>query len=125
MSKKSAAHSPHCVNPPKEGRDAFGCHMAAPEEIILTQRVSHPYAQVQAVKTAQGLGHSRRWTFNEMQELKGRKIGTSVDEEHKLTEIFVMLPLDIIAVGEVTEGEHFPFLLQERYKPFSSVAQCA
>ena len=39
-----------------------------------------------------------------MQQLKGKKVDASVDEEHKLTEIFVMLPLDIIAVGELTEG---------------------
>ena len=91
----------------------------------LTQIAFHPYAQVQAAKSAQGLGQSRRWTFNEMQELKGKKIGTSVDEEHKLTEIFVMLPLDIIAVGEVTEGDHSPFLLQEKYKPLSIMAQCS
>ena len=92
---------------------------------LLHRALFHPHAQVQAAKSAQGLGQSRRWTFNEMQELKGKKIGTSVDEEHKLTEIFVMLPLDIIAVGEVTEGEHSPFLLQERYKPLSIVAQCS
>ena len=39
-----------------------------------------------------------------MQQLKGKKVDASLDEEHKLTEIFVMLPLDIIMVGEVTEG---------------------
>ena len=54
----------------------------------------------------QGLGHSRRWTFSEMQQLKGKTTETSIDDDHKLTEIFVMLPLDIIAVGEVTEGKH-------------------
>lgn len=54
--------------------------------------------------SAQPLGHSRRWSFNEMQELKGKRVDASLDEEHILTEIFVMLPLDIIMVGEVTEG---------------------
>ena len=39
-----------------------------------------------------------------MQQLKGKKVDASLDEEHKLTEIFVMLPLDIISVGEVLEG---------------------
>lgn len=62
--------------------------------------------QAQAAGFTQGLGHSRRWTFDQMQDLKGEKVETSIDEEHKLTEIFVMLPLDIIAVGEVTEGGH-------------------
>ena len=41
-----------------------------------------------------------------MQQLKGKTTETSIDDDHKLTEIFVMLPLDIIAVGEVTEAEH-------------------
>ena len=40
-----------------------------------------------------------------MQNLKKKTVGTSIDEEHKPTEIFIMLPLDIIAVGELQEGE--------------------
>jgi hypothetical protein len=57
--------------------------------------------QAQAVK---GIGESRRWNFSEMQQLKKKVVQTSVDEEHKPTEIFVMLPLDIISVGEFKEG---------------------
>ena len=51
------------------------------------------------------LGESRRWNFAEMQKLKKNVISESVDEPHKPTEIFVMLPLDIIAVGELFEGQ--------------------
>lgn len=40
-----------------------------------------------------------------MQNLKKKTVGTSIDEEHKPTEIFIMLPLDIIAVGELQEGD--------------------
>lgn len=40
-----------------------------------------------------------------MQNLKKKVVQASVDDEHKPTEIFVMLPLDIIAVGEFKEGE--------------------
>ena len=50
------------------------------------------------------LGESRRWNFSEMQKLKKQQLNESVDEPHKPTEIFVMLPLDIIAVGEQSEG---------------------
>lgn len=39
-----------------------------------------------------------------MQILKKKTVQHSIDEEHKPTEIFIMLPLDIIAVGEVEEG---------------------
>ena len=62
------------------------------------------HSQAQAAASTQPLGQSRRWSFNEMQQLKGKKVDASLDEEHKLTEIFVMLPLDIISVGEVLEG---------------------
>lgn len=55
-------------------------------------------------KAAQLHGETRRWNFNEMQNLKKKTVGASVDEEHKPTEIFIMLPLDIIAVGELEEG---------------------
>lgn len=58
--------------------------------------------QAQAAK--QGVGESRRWNFSEMQNLKKKVVQASVDDEHKPTEIFVMLPLDIIAVGEFKEG---------------------
>ena len=51
------------------------------------------------------LGESRRWNFVEMQKLKKQQLSESVDLPHKQTEIFVMLPLDIIAVGEQSEGE--------------------
>ncbi len=58
----------------------------------------------QAVAPTLPLGESRRWNFAEMQKLKKNVISESVDEPHKPTEIFVMLPLDIIAVGELFEG---------------------
>ncbi|CAL8466579.1 g6115 [Coccomyxa elongata] len=55
-------------------------------------------------------GETRRWNFSEMQNLKKKTVGTSIDEEHKPTEIFIMLPLDIIAVGELQEGKETSFI---------------
>lgn len=62
-------------------------------------------------KAPQLHGETRRWNFNEMQNLKKKTVGASLDEEHKPTEIFIMLPLDIIAVGELEEGEGPPHSL--------------
>ncbi|EIE26308.1 glycoside hydrolase, partial [Coccomyxa subellipsoidea C-169] len=74
-----------------------------------SKRSTTTYTPVQA-KAAQLHGETRRWNFNEMQNLKKKTVGASVDEEHKPTEIFIMLPLDIIAVGELEEGKETSFI---------------
>ena len=49
---------------------------------------------------------SRRWTFDDMQKVKKNvqpEIAAQPEAATK-TQIFVMMPLDIIAVGELKEG---------------------
>lgn len=48
---------------------------------------------------------SRRWAFDEMQRVKKNLQPEGAPQPIKeKTQIFVMMPLDIIAVGELKEG---------------------
>ncbi|KAK9841794.1 hypothetical protein WJX81_003713 [Elliptochloris bilobata] len=55
---------------------------------------------------------SRRWTFDDMQKAKKNLQPEATPQPMKTsTQVFVMMPLDIIAVGELKEGQEASFIL--------------
>lgn len=51
----------------------------------------------------------RRWSFAERQKEKGKR-KEKVDTGTRKTELFVMLPMDTISVGELQEGQEVSFI---------------